>query len=211
MKQYHTKNMQQSFTVEKLPKTGFQLSLEATPEECIELASQLHIENVASFTAQLNIKQWRRGGVHIEGEFETKLSQICVISLESFESTFKHKIKQKFFGTTKIPEFGDKKEVEMIDNDMDPPEALVDGVLNIFDYLVETLLLQLDPYPKKPDSQLESLAMGDKFEINQPTVEDEVEPNGEHSPADAASPSQKVKKIATHKPFADLSKLLNEK
>lgn len=203
MKQYHVKNMQQVFTVEDLPKTGFKLKLEATKDECKTLAEQMNVEHVNSFAAELLISQWRRGGVHIEGNFTTTLTQQCVISLDSFETSLDEKIDQKFFASTKIPELGEKKEVEMIDNDMDPPEALVDGQLNIFDYLAETVLLQLDPYPKKPDSQLESLAVEGKFEINQPNIEDDFTTD------DAAEPKPKSK--ATHKPFADLAKLLKDK
>lgn len=203
MKQYHVKNMQQVFIVDNLPKTGFELKLKATDEECKLLAPQINVEQVASFTAELLIKQWRRGGVHIEGKFTAKLTQQCVISLDSFDTIIDEKIDQKFFASTKIPEFGEKKEVEMIDNDMDPPEALVDGQLNIFDYLAETLLLQLDPYPKKPDSQLESLAIDGKFEINQPNMADEptLDDDGTEQP----------KSKATHKPFANLNQLLKDK
>ncbi|MCJ8322495.1 MAG: DUF177 domain-containing protein [Rhizobiales bacterium] len=214
MNQYDVKNMRQIFTVEKLPRAGFQLNLEATPDEREQLATQLNVSAVASFSANITIKQWRRGGVEIVGTFRTKLTQICVISLEPFVTELQEKIEQKFFGSTKIPELNDKKEGEMLDNDLDPPDALVDGQLNIFDYLSETLLLQLDPYPKKPDSRLESLAMGDKFEINQPTVETAddaaslASTGAENSAGDAAV---KPKKVASHKPFADLAKLLKDK
>lgn len=206
MNQYHVKNMQQTFTVEDLPKTGFELKLKATDEECASLAVQMHVVNVANFTADLTIKQWRRGGVHIEGEFATTLTQTCVLSLDEFDTTVSEKIDQKFFSSTKIPDQSDKKEVEMLDNDMDPPDALVDGKLDISDYLVETVLLQLDPYPKKPGSQLESLAIDGKFEINQPTVEDEPDTDEPTS-----SSETKPKSKATHKPFADLANLLKDK
>lgn len=195
--------MHQVFIVENLPKTGFELNLKATDEECKQLATQINVEQVASFTAKLLISQWRRGGVHIEGTFTSTLTQQCVISLDSFDTILDEKIDQKFFASTKIPEYGEKKEVEMIDNDMDPPEALVDGALNIFDYLAETMLLQLDPYPKKPDSQLESLAQDGKFEINQPNMEDP-------STHDAAG-NEQPKPKATHKPFANLNQLLKDK
>ena len=203
MKQYHVKNMQQVFVIDDLPKTGFELKLKATGDELKLLAEQMNVEHVASFTAELLIKQWRRGGAHIEGKYSTTLTQQCVISLDSFVTSVEKEIDQKFFSTTKIPDLGDKKEIEMLDNDMDPPEALVDGKLDILDYLVEVILLELDPYPKKPDSRLESLAIDGKFEINQPTIADEP------AAADGTETAPKAK--ATHKPFADLAKLLKDK
>lgn len=207
MKQYHVKNMKQTFIVESLPRTGFQLSLKATEEECTDIAAQLAVEKVNSFTAKLIITQWRRGGVHIEGEYTTTLTQNCVVSLEAFETTFSETIDQKFFSSTKVPELNDKNEGEVIDNDLDPPDALVDGELDISDYLIETLLLKLDPYPRKPGGKLESLAIDGKFEINQPTGEDDVEATDEAGAKD----KPKTKNKAMHKPFANLAQLLKDK
>ncbi|MGL1920314.1 MAG: DUF177 domain-containing protein [Hyphomicrobiales bacterium] len=207
MKQYHVKNMKQVFIVDDLPKVGFDLKIKATDEECALMAEALNIDKVASFRATLLISQWRRGGAHIVGEFETSITQSCVVSLEPFDSEVKETIDQKFFSSLKLPELNDKNEGEMIDNDMDPPDALEDGKLDVFDYLVETLLLHLDPYPRKPDGQLESLAIAGKFEINQPTMEDEQPIIDE----DGSVSESKVKSKATHKPFADLAKLLKDK
>ena len=196
--------MKQVFIVDDLPKTGFELSLKATDEELEMLKDQLSIQNVESFSAKLTIKQWRRGGVQIEGTYEAAITQECVVTLETFDSVVKEEINQKFFSTTKLPELNDKKEGEMLDNDLDPPDALNDGKLNISDYLVETLLLQLDPYPRKPGSDFEDLATNGKFQINQPTVDD-----GNSNESD--DPNKIKKSNATHKPFAGLEKLLKDK
>ncbi len=194
MKKYHTKNMQQTLIVEALPKTGFELSLKATQDECNSLAEKLQIESVSALSAELFIKQWRKGGVHINGTYTTTISQICVISLETFETILDEKVDQKFFSTTKLPELTDTKEAEMLDNDLDPPEALQDGALNVFDYIAEALLLQLDPYPKKAGVNLNDLENNGKFEINQPTTE-----------------TEQSDKKPTRKPFANLDQLLKNK
>lgn len=198
--------MKQIFVVDNLPKAGFELTLKATDQECIELAAHIGAEHVANFTADLFIKQWRRGGVYIEGKFSTQITQLCSLSLEPFEVQISEKIDQKFFATTKLPSLNDKNEGEMLDNDLDPPEALIDGNLDIFDYLAENLLLQLDPYPKKPGSQLPTADINGKYEINQPTGEDSVETIDQDGNVSGVKP----KTTATHKPFADLSKLLKD-
>ncbi len=207
MQQYQTKNLKQILNIESLSNAGFQLNLVANASELIEMANLLHVASVKSFSASLMIRKWRRAGLQIEGSFKSRITQNCVVSLEEFDVEMNDEIHQKFFGNTDTPKMTDSKEVEMLNTDNDPPEALRDGNINILEYLVEVLALQLDPYPRAPESDIETLSTFGNIEINQPDSES-LAIEAELNPAN--KPSEK-KPLATHKPFADLSKLLKDK
>lgn len=112
----------------------------ATPEECAKLARRLDLPALHGLEAELFAKPWRGGGLKVTGELSADLEQVSVVSLEAFRHNVRIPVERYFLPE---PPAGDDGEADDID-------AIVAGHVDLGEVVAETLVLELDPYPRKP-------------------------------------------------------------
>ncbi len=90
----------------------------------------------------------RRGGVvEVEGRVRARLVRQCVASLEEMNE----EIDETFLAT-----FTDRVETRTegeFEADLDAPEPMEDGRLDLGSVLLEQLVLAIDPHPRRPDAE----------------------------------------------------------
>ena len=124
--------------VEDVPDTGLHVDIEAPTaarDGVVQLAS---IRALPRLTATFDLTR-RGAGVQVSGQVNAVVGQTCVVSLEPMETALDEPIDVTF-----------SPSVEAVSTDVDePPEPLVDGVVDLGAIATEFLLLAIDPYPRK--------------------------------------------------------------
>jgi uncharacterized metal-binding protein YceD (DUF177 family) len=122
--------------ISRIPAKGSHEHIKADASECAELAKRMDVPAIHQLASRLVIAPWRGGGLKVTGTIDVDLDQISVVSLEAFRSRQSLEVERYFM--TGAGE----------DDDADPIE---NGVIDLGEITAETLALELDPYPRKPD------------------------------------------------------------
>jgi uncharacterized metal-binding protein YceD (DUF177 family) len=128
------------FEVSKLPNTGAHEKLEADSTECAALAKRLQVPAVHQLKAHLVVKPWRGGGIQISGKLIADVEQFSVVSLDAFRQICQAEVERYFV----------KQAAIAADDDNDLVDPLEGNEIDLGELVVETLALELDPYPRKP-------------------------------------------------------------
>lgn len=133
--------------VDQIPAAGMRFDVEAKPEERAALATRFGLPSLDQLKAEIHLKAIAGGAlVRLDGTITAKVVQACVVSLEPIPA----KIKEDFsltFGAAPPEEVG--AEIELSMEDEDPPELVIDGVIDVGEAVAEHLSLALDPFPRK--------------------------------------------------------------
>ena len=126
------------------------LTLEAGDAERAVIARRLDLESLSSFRAGITVAPWL-DGLELSGRFDAVVEQICGVSLEPFETSVSGDIAVRIVPAGSAhappPEEGD---LEFDADSPDAPDVIADDAVDIAEYLVEHLSLELDPFPRKP-------------------------------------------------------------
>ena len=131
---------------------GEQLTIEADLSERAAIAAAFGLERIESLRATLRIKPQGKQ-LHVAGEVRASIGQICIISLEPFESELAEAIDIDFSSdpaaaaasATDIP--GNESEW------IDPPEPITGDTIDLGGLALEFFALGVDPYPRKPGAE----------------------------------------------------------
>ena len=153
--------MPRPFNVEDIRDDGRTfVDVEATEAERAALATAYDLLSIASLKARYNVV--KRGRlVTVTGNLHARLTQVCVVTLDPFESDLDEPVEMQYAPEALVAEAweriakaeasGSSAPVE------DPPDVIVDGKIDLGSLTAEALALSLDPYPKKPGVEFEPL------------------------------------------------------
>ncbi len=142
----HAKEFSRPIEIDRIPRTGSHEHFAAAELECKWITEILKVPAVHALKVKFLATPWRGGGLKIEGEVTVELTQTSVISLEDFRSTQTYIVERYF--AKKLHE--------------DDPEADIDVLsgrtIDLAAIALETIGLELDPYPRKPGEVFEASA-----------------------------------------------------
>jgi len=130
--------------VNNVPPAGKHVHVRATAEECAALAKDFGLAGIGSLAADLTLTSTVEG-VHVAGEVKASITQICVASLDPFDSTVSETFEVDFAKPGGMPP---EPPTEM--HDYEPPDEIINGKIDLGAVVAEFLALGLDPYPRKP-------------------------------------------------------------
>ncbi len=148
--------------VTEIPPEGLEIKLFATQDECKTLAQLNDLPSISALTADLRLTRWKAHGAIVRGEVKARLTQICVRSLEEFETDLSSQIDLRLAPTTiedarQHQEPLDRDALSLAALSEDPPDPLIDGVIELWALVSEFLTLALEPYPHKPGVEFKEL------------------------------------------------------
>lgn len=127
---------------------GTVMTVAASPAECAAIALRLRLPRIDALTCRYTLTRVGRGpAVEAKGLLEARVTQVCVRTLEAFDSSLR-----RAFGIRFVP--------EGLENDAgDDPEAddeipYAGNEIDLGEATAEQLAIELDPYPHKPDAAL---------------------------------------------------------
>ena len=168
------------FSVDNLRERPTRIVLKADAAQATALADLNGIIAVNALTATFDIARSGRTGVKVSGEIVARVTQTCGVTLEPFEADVRETFELKYAPAVKphigarprkgnymkeAQDYSDRQDisarvVEHHMNEEDPPEDMIDGKIDLGALVAEFFALGLDPYPRKPDADLASVAAG---------------------------------------------------
>lgn len=141
------------------------------------IAGAYDLVSMRDLVARFTLKPYRKAGVRVVGPVRAAITQSCVVTLEAFESELSLDVDRTFEPASskprKVRDLNEDGEIEIDLESLDPPDLVVDGVLDLGAVICEELALSLDPFPRKP---------GVEFEGGVADVEAKEDPDKEPSP-----------------------------
>ncbi len=155
--------------VDHIPETGLHRKIEAGPREREAMAELAGLREILSATASFDVTPRSGGRVHVAGRVQARVGQICVVTLEPIESEIDEEVDLSFAPEAEVRKLADLvEEGQDPDDDAevpDPPEAIVNGIIDLGRVATDAVYLAIDPYPRKPGVVFEA-------EITAPDPED---------------------------------------
>jgi uncharacterized metal-binding protein YceD (DUF177 family) len=137
--------------VDVIPTRGMDMEIEANAAECAALAKRFAVNAIRSLTATAHLQAITGGTLfRIEGRLRAEVVQNCVVTLEPLDE----KIDETFTMTFGGGEESDSMELDLSPDEDDPPEPLIDGVIDLGEVVAEHLALALDPFPRKVGAEM---------------------------------------------------------
>ena len=99
------------------------------------------------------------GRFQVAGRVQARIGQICVVSLDPIENDIDEAIDLIFAPPGQVPEMAALVD-DAAESDTeipDPPEPIMNGIINLGRVATDALFLAVDPYPRKPDAVFEPL------------------------------------------------------
>ncbi|WP_269582747.1 YceD family protein [Roseibium sp. Sym1] len=123
------------------------------------IAEAYDLDGIRELTAEFTLKPYRKAGVRVVGPIAATVSQTCVVTLEPFDSQLKLDVDRTFEPQSsrprKIRDLNEDGEIEIDLETLDPPDVILDGVLDLGAVICEELALSLDPFPRKPGAEFD--------------------------------------------------------
>jgi uncharacterized metal-binding protein YceD (DUF177 family) len=145
-----------------LSRAPARLTLEANPSECALIAERLGLPSVEALSAKITVRR-TSSRIYVQGTFTATFTQVCVVSLDPFDTTEEGEVDEEFLLT-------DDRESPEIDLDPDAviAEPLSGDSLDIGELVIQNLSLSLDPHPRAPGAALSDLEFEDE-QLGQPS------------------------------------------
>jgi uncharacterized metal-binding protein YceD (DUF177 family) len=145
--------------VAQLPDTGLHRDIEADPAARASMAEVAGLREVLSASASLDVTPKNGGRVHVTGHVRARIGQTCVVTLDPIENNIDEPIDLVFAPPEQIPQLSDLVD-DAAESDTeipDPPEPIVNGVIDLGRLVTDAVFLAVDPYPRRPDAVFEPL------------------------------------------------------
>jgi len=142
-----------ALTVAQIPEHGLHRDIEASATERAAMAALAGLREISSAHASLDVTPIRDGRVHVVGRVSARIGQTCVVTLDPIDSAIDEVIDLIYAPASQIGELADTIDDTEGDAEIpDPPEPIVNGVIDLGRLATDALLLGIDPYPRKPDA-----------------------------------------------------------
>jgi hypothetical protein len=143
--------------VAQVPETGLHREIDANEGQRKAMAEIAGLREVLSAHASFDVIPKSGSRFHVVGSVRARVGQTCVVTLEDIENDIEEEIDLIFAPPEQIPQMAALvEEAEQSDEETaDPPEPIVDGMIDLGRVATDALFLGIDPYPRKPDAVFE--------------------------------------------------------
>lgn len=139
--------------VAQIPDTGLHRKLEASAAERQAMAELAGVREVLSAEADLDVVPKSGGRIQVTGLVRGRIGQICVVTLDPIENEIEEEVDLIFAPEAEVRKMADLIEEGQDDEAppevIDPPEAIVGGIIDLGRIATDALFLAIDPYPRK--------------------------------------------------------------
>jgi hypothetical protein len=144
-------------TVAQIPDTGLHRDIEAAPAVRESMAKLGGLREILSANASLDVTPKGGGRFHVGGRVRARVRQTCVVTLDPVENDMDEKVDLIFTPVEQIVQMADlADEADEAGVEIpDPPEPIVNGVIDLGRLATDALFLGIDPYPRRKDAVFE--------------------------------------------------------
>lgn len=142
--------------VMNIPPRGQEVRVETSADERAALARDFGLPGIRALSADYKLTSTAKG-IHVTGVVKASITQVCVVTLDSFDSDLEEEVEVDFAEPSGMP-----AESPTDINEYEPPDEIVNGQIDLGALTAEFLALGLDPYPRKPGVDFEYRDPGDE-------------------------------------------------
>ncbi|MHC2618827.1 uncharacterized metal-binding protein YceD (DUF177 family) [Bradyrhizobium huanghuaihaiense] len=155
--------------VAQIPDTGLHRELEASAAERQAMAELAGLREILSAHASFEVVPKSGGRIQVTGQVRARVGQTCVVTLDPIESEIDEEVDLVFAPEAEARRLADLIEEGQDDEEppevVDPPEPIINGIIDLGRIATDALFLAIDPYPRKEGVVFEP-------EVNAPDPED---------------------------------------
>lgn len=143
--------------VAQIPETGLHRDIEADQPAREAMAEAAGLREIFSANASLDVTPKGGGRFHVAGHVRARVGQTCVVTLDPIENHIDEEVDLIFAPPEQIPNLADLVD-DAAESDVeipDPPEPIVNGVIDLGRLATDALFLGIDPYPRREDAVFE--------------------------------------------------------
>lgn len=144
----------------QLPETGLHRKLEASAAERQAIAEVGGLREVLAAEAAFDVVPKSGGRYEVKGRVRARIGQICVVTLDPIENEIDEEVDLVFAPEAEVRKMADLIEEGQDDSEAaevpDPPEAIVNGTIDLGRIATDALFLAVDPYPRKEGAVFEA-------------------------------------------------------
>ena len=142
--------------VAQIPETGLHREFEADQAQRAAMAEIAGLREIMSASASFDMAVKRNGRVHVTGRVSARIGQTCVVTLDPVENEIDESIDLMFAPPEQIALADLVAEGAESDAEIpDPPEPIINGVIDLGRLATDALFLAIDPYPRKQGAVFE--------------------------------------------------------
>lgn len=141
--------------VMNIPPRGQEIHVEASAEERDALAKDFGMPGIRALSGDFKLDSTAKG-IHVTGVVKASITQVCVVTLDPFDSDIEEEVEVDFAEPSGMP-----AEPPTDINEYEPPDEIINGQIDLGALTAEFLALGLDPYPRKPGVDFEYRDPGD--------------------------------------------------
>lgn len=141
--------------ISDVPEAGRHLDLIADEAVRAGIAELANLRDVSRLEAIFDVTLHGRGGLHVTGQVQATVVQVCVVTLEPIDNEINEPIHLIFMPEEALAGGG-----EADSTDDDAPEPLIGGIVDLGAIAIEFLLLGIDPYPRKAGAVFQAPQIG---------------------------------------------------
>ena len=140
--------------VERLIEGESDITIEAKVEEAASLAKRLDIEKINKLVAKIHFKNDRSDRyVQLRGTIEAEIVQLCVVTLKPLPVKISAPIIRNYCASANKQ--AEPVEIDISSDYEDPPELIIQGVIDVGEAVAEQLALEIDPFPRSPGTEFQ--------------------------------------------------------
>lgn len=162
------------YRVDAVPPAGISASYKADKQERAALARQLDLPSISELKLEYQLRPLPRARFRLTGRVEASVTQTCVVSLDPVENTIDELIEVELWPEDQFDDAEQEEDGESVSVELEGPEPIVHGQIEVGQIAYEHLVAAIDPYPRKPGIEFEwqgSEASGGRAETVKPFAE----------------------------------------
>lgn len=136
--------------VERLGSTDFVETIEADPAERARLTERFRLVSLDRLDASVRVQRRQGGIVRVVGRLVADVVQTCVVTLEPFPSHIEDGFSMDF-----TEEAAEPVQDLSLDAEIEAPEPIEGGIIDVGELVAQYLSLALDPHPRAPGAALD--------------------------------------------------------
>ena len=143
--------------VDQIPEAGLHQKLVADEAQLTAMRDLGGLRDLTDVRAEFELRRVGRDRVHVAGRVTAQVGQTCVVTLEPLETVIDEPVDLLFAPEDQVAAIAKAMEeaAETEDEVPDPPEAIVNGTIDLGKLAADALFLGIDPYPRKPGAAFE--------------------------------------------------------
>ena len=132
-------------TIAQIPERGLHRELDADESQRKAIADIAGLREVTSAHASFDVMPKSGGRFHVAGHVRARIGQTCVVTLDPIETDINEPIDLMFAPPEQIPALSDLADEAADDGDIDPPEPIEGGIIDLGRLATDALFLAIDP------------------------------------------------------------------